>query len=82
MRDIINAIRYLQRTGCSWRHLPHDLPPYRVVFYYFSLWRRLGVWEQVHATLHAQLRQKIGRDAHPSAAIADSQSVKTTEKGG
>ena len=81
-REIINAIRYLQRTGCSWRLLPHDLPPYRVVFYYFRLWQRTGVWEQVHAALHAQLRQKIGRDAQPSAAIADSQSVKTTEKGG
>jgi putative transposase len=81
MREVVNAIRYLQRTGCSWRMLPHDFPPYRVVFYYF-LWRRNGVWEQVHNALYEQVRQQSGRDAQPSAAIADSQSVKTTEKGG
>ncbi len=82
LREVINAIRYLQRTGCAWRLLPHDFPPYRSVFYYFSLWRRTGVWEQVHNALHTQLRQKEGREAQPSAAIADSQSVKTTQKGG
>lgn len=82
LREVVNAIRYLQRTGCSWRMLPHDFPPYRVVFYYFHLWRRTGVWEQVHHALYEQVRQQSGRDPQPSAAIADSQSVKTTEKGG
>jgi putative transposase len=81
LREIVNTIRYLQRTGCSWRMLPHDFPPYRVVFYYFHRWRRNGVWEQVHGALYQQLRQQSGREAQPSAAIADSQSVKTTEKG-
>ena len=82
LREIVNAIRYLQRSGCSWRLLPHDLPPYRVVFYYFHVWRRTGVWEQVHTALHEHLRQRGGRERQPSAGIADSQSVKTTEKGG
>jgi putative transposase len=82
MREVINAIRYLQRTGCAWRLLPHDFPPYRSVFYYFSLWRRMGVWEQIHNALHALVRQKSGREAQPSAGSADSQSVKTTQKGG
>lgn len=82
LREVVNAVRYLQRTGCSWRMLPHDFPPYRTVFYYFRLWRRTGVWEQVHAALHRLVRQHEGRQAEPSGGIADSQSVKTTEKGG
>jgi putative transposase len=82
LREVVNAIRYLQRSGCSWRLLPHDLPPYRVVFYYFHQWRRDGTWERIHHHLHEQIRQHSGRHAQASAAIADSQSVKTTEKGG
>ena len=75
MREIINAIR-------SWRMLPHDFPPYRVVFYYFSLWRKTSVWEKIHDALYAQLRTEMGREAQASAGSLDSQSVKTTEKGG
>ena len=72
-REIVNAIRYVLRTGCSWRMLPHDLPPWRIVFHYFRTWRRDGAWQRVHGVLHAELRQAQGRQASPSAAIIDSQ---------
>ena len=80
--EIVNAIRYLLRTGCSWRLLPHDFPPWGTVYHYFSTWRRDGTWERIHGTLRAELRETEGREAEPNAAIIDSQSVKTTEKGG
>ena len=80
-REIVNAIRYVLRTGCAWRMLPHDLPPWRIAFHYFRTWRRDGTWQRAHDTLHADLRQSQGRGASPSAAIIDSQSVKTSEKG-
>lgn len=82
MREVINGILYLLRTGCPWRHMPHDLPPYRTVYYYFAKWRKCGVWKKIHDELHERLRQMEGRQATPSAVIVDSQSVKTAEKGG
>ena len=61
--------------------LPHDLPPYRIVFHYYRTWQRDGAWQQVNDALRQQTRQRQGRHPEPSAAIMDSQSVKTTEKG-
>ena len=78
----MNAIRYVLRTGCAWRMLPNDLPPWRITFHYFSTWRSDGTWERVHEALREQVRLAEGRAASPTAAAIDSQSVKTTEKGG
>lgn len=82
IREIVNAIFYLNKTGCQWRALPHDLPNWSTVHTYYRTWRRTGVWERLHDALRAQVRAKEGREESPSAAIIDSQSVKTTEKGG
>src|SRR3954467_14319394 len=70
------------RTGCQWRALPHDFPPWTAVFYHYAKWRRRGTWERVNVTLREQHRLAIGRKAQPTAAIIDSQSVRTTEAGG
>ncbi len=82
MRAILNAIFYVLRSGCAWRMLPHDFPPWKTVYHYFRQWRIDGVWEQINETLRVRLRQADGREAEPSAAILDSQSVKTTETKG
>lgn len=82
MREIINALRYLLRAGCAWRLLPHDFPHWRAVYHYFKLWKEDGTWLEIHDHLYAELRAAMPRDKQPSAAIVDSQSVKTTEKGG
>jgi putative transposase len=79
IREILNAIFYLLRAGCAWRMLPHDFPPWQTVYHYFRLWRKDGTWEQINAALRKQVRVAAGREPEPSAAILDSQSVKTTE---
>lgn len=82
MREIINALLYLSRTGCQWRMLPHDLPPWEKVYYYFSSWRDDGTWERLNRELRIEVRVSESRDPEPSAAVLDSQSVKTTETSG
>src|ERR1700742_2989342 len=82
LREILNGIFYITRTGSQWRLMPNDLPPWKTVYHYFRLWRLDGTWERIHTSLRESLRVKIGRDAQPSAGIIDSQSVKTTGVGG
>lgn len=82
MREYVNAILYVLRTGCWWRMLPHDFPPFQTVKTYFYKLQRDGTWERVNDALRQQVRQQQGREPEPSLLIIDSQSVKTTEKGG
>ena len=81
-REVFNALLYQARSGCSFRALPHEFAPWSVVWDHFRRWRDNGTLEAVHSALRSQVRQSQGRDEAPSAAILDSQSVKTTEKGG
>lgn len=81
-REVLNALFYMTKAGCTWRMLPHDLPPWEVVYMYFAQWRDEGVFERINRVLRKQVRVQEGKDEEPSAAIIDSQSVKTAEKGG
>jgi putative transposase len=82
-RELLDAIFfYVVRGGCAWRLLPHDFPPWQTAYHYFRVWRINGTWERIHKTLRERTRRKAAREATPSAAIVDSQSVRTTEKGG
>lgn len=81
-RDLVDAMRYVARGKIAWRALPHEYPPWQTVSHSFRQWRRDGTWERANATLRGQVRQRGGRSAAPTAAILDSQPVRTTEQGG
>src|ERR671921_602298 len=82
LREILDAIFYVLRSGCQWRLLPHDFPRWPTVYWYFRKWRLDGTWERINRALRERLRVRLKRDPQPSAAIVDSQSVKTTGVGG
>src|SRR5215216_8075567 len=81
MREILDGLFYVLKTGCQWDMRPHDFPPKGTVYHYFNQWSKDGTLERMNAKLRVQVRLAAGREATPSAAIVDSQSVKTTEKG-
>jgi putative transposase len=81
-REVINALLYLTRNGCTWRALPHEFPPWRTVYDYFQAYIQDGTWETIHDALRDQVRHQAGRAKRPRAAIIDRQSVKTTEQRG
>lgn len=81
MREVMNAVRYVLRTGCQWRQLPRDFPPRSTVYGYFWEWSRYGLLDHIHHALLVACREDEGREASPTAAIIDTQAVKATEKG-
>src|ERR671914_2657242 len=82
LRELLNAIFYIVRSGCAWRLLPHEFPPWKTVHHYFRTWRIDGTWEKIHTALRRRLRVRKKRDPEPSAGVVDSQSVKSTGVGG
>jgi transposase len=82
MREVVNGLMYILSTGCQWRAVPKDLPPKSTIYEYFDLWTYDGTLKRIHHALYERCREQAQRDASPSAAIIDSQSVKSAEKGG
>ena len=82
LREVVNAIFYVIRSGCQWEMLPHDLPHPSTVYSYFNKWKKKGIWQAIHDKLRVDVREKVGKNAQATAASADSQSVKTAEKRG
>lgn len=82
LREVINAILYVMRSGCSWGLLPNDYPNHKSVYHYYNTWSRQGIWQQIHVKLVSKVRKKADRKKRPTASSIDSQSVKTTQIGG
>jgi len=82
MREVINAIFYLLKSGCTWRLIPNDFPEWKIVYHYFSAWKKDGTWKRIHDKLRDKVRLRAGKKKQPTAGIIDSQSVKTAKKGG
>ena len=82
VREVVNGLLYILSTGCQWRYAPSDLPPRSTLFNYFDLWTYHGVIDRIHHSLYVQCRERVEREASPTACIIDSQSVKSAEKGG
>ncbi len=81
-RELVDAMLYILRSGGAWRLLPHEFPPWQTVYHYFRIWRDDGTWARINARLRERVRARADRDPQPSGAILDSQSARTTEKGG
>jgi putative transposase len=82
LREVVNAILYLVRSGCQWRMIPHEFPPWKTVYNYYRDWIATAVWDEILACLRSDVREQSGRNLQPRVAAIDSQSVKTTEQGG